>query len=620
MQFIKRQIEFFWLPIVLSVLLAVETNFFNVWLNLANQYYFPRLVAASVGLSMLLFFPAVFFSKRNFRYMYLSLVSIIVSLIFVSEFLYYKYSNGFLEASSLGYAGQAFTLFGTIQTLLSYKLLLFISPIFLLIIGFFAVKIDREAKLSVKEKIVTIILMMIIFCVGYGILLKDEEADSGDLGRLYDNSEMYNLSTLVGKAGVVNFYLESFAEYFFGSHKISPKDKDFLISWANSRALPPEGVEFGKFKGKNLIFIQVESLENWVIGYKINGVDVAPNLTALSEQGKYFTNYYSQIGVGNTADAEFSTLNSLYPLPDSVVFITEPNIKTDALPKLLDNNGYTTVAMHGDVATFWNRSNAYPPIGYGHQISQDSYTIPRPVGYENLGDADFLSQSLPKLQALKQPFMATLITLSTHTPFTLPADLETLKIPQNTNLTPTQEQYLEAIHYSDAALGNFVASLKKDGLYQNSIIFIFGDHTAFIGTPDSQTEHVPLIVLTPDSTFKGIETEPASHLDLYPTAASLLGIQYPITALGQDLFSTKTPVAVQRVIGTGAIKFILSPSLKYTASADGVFEDGTCLSVPKDNTLPTDSCKTLYDEESNTIKASDIAVRYNLLSLLNAKK
>lgn len=621
MQFIKRYIEIFWLPTVLAVLLAAETNFFNVWLNISVAYYFPRLVAASIGLSIVLFFPAVFFAKRTTRYIYLFAASIIVSLIFVSEFLYYKYSSGFLEASSLGYANQATTLFGTVKTLLTPQILLFVLPLLIVIAGyFFVIKGQRESKLFFKEKITVIFLMIIIFCLGYGTLLKEEELDSGDLGRLYNDTEMYNLSTLVGKAGIINFYLESLVEYVVEPETASLEDREFLETFAKSRTLPAQAADFGQFQGKNLIFIQVESLENWEIGYKINGAYVAPNLTALSKQGKYFTNYYSQIGVGNTADAEFSTLNSLYPLPDSVAFITHAANKSDALPRLLDNNGYNSAVMHGDVATFWNRSNAYPPIGYEKQISQDSYTISRPVGFENLGDADFFKQSLPKLEALKQPFMATLITLSTHTPFTLPSDLETLTVPQNTDLTPTEQQYLEAVHYSDAALGNFIAGLKKDGLYDNSVIFIFGDHAAFIGTGDSQTEHVPLIVLTPDNSFKGIETEPASHLDLYPTAASLLGIQYPISALGQDLFSTKTPVVTQRVAGTGAIKFIMSSNLKYVGAADGAFEDGTCFTMPQLKSVPVTSCQVLYNEQSETIRASDIVVRYNLLSLLNTQK
>ncbi|MDE2212974.1 MAG: LTA synthase family protein, partial [Patescibacteria group bacterium] len=595
-----------------------ETFLFNWWLNIVWGSFLWRCAESSIGLGVILFFPAIFFSMGRTRYLYLSFISLLVSLIFISQFLYYRYSGGFLEASSLAYSDQSVDLLSTIRTLLTYKLLAFIVPLLLLIAGYVGIKTpEQEQRFSIKEKIIALLLMVAALCSGYGALLLTEQVTFGSVEDLYTNSDMYNLSSLVAKVGIVNFYLENLVEYVLQPRTASPADLAFLAEWAKGRTLPPQGPDFGLEKDKNLIFIQVESLENWVIGYKINGVEVAPNLTALSQEGTYFTNYYSQDGEGNTADAEFSTQNSLYPLPDSVAFITEAENQYNALPNLLDAHGYTTAAMHGDVATFWNRSNAYPSLGYEDIFSKPDYTIPRLVGPEGLGDADFFEQSLPKLESLPKPFMATLITLSTHTPFTLPADLETLPIPSDTTLTATQQQYLEAVHYSDQALGNFIAGLKAEGLYNTSLIVIYGDHGAFIGTPDSANQHVPLIILAPGSVLpKGTDTTPGSHIDLYPTVADLLGIQYPLSVLGQDLFTTKTPTVVQRVPGTGAIKFIISADLKYTGSIDGIFEHGTCTAFPGLTPLSIASCETLWQSEVNTTKASDLIVRYNLLPLI----
>ena len=614
----NRIVGIIWLPVALTVLLIVETLLFNWWLNIVWGSFMWRCVAASVGLSTILFFPAVFFIKRNIRYVYLFLISLLVSLVFISQFLYYRYSGGFLQASSLVYSSQSLDLLSTIKTLLTYKLLVFIVPLLALAVGYIVIDTDtQERRLPIKEKAVALFLMVIVFCGGYGGLLVSEHFTFGSTEDLYDSSDMYNLSSLVAKVGIVNFYAESLIEYALEPRVASASDTAFLTEWAKGRTLPPPSSDFAALKGKNVIFIQVESLENWVIGYKINGVEVSPNLTELSLEGTYFTNYYSQDGEGNTADAEFSTQNSLYPLPDAVAFTTYAENTYDALPHLLDTNGYTTAAMHGDVATFWNRSNAYPSLGYEQVFSKPDYTLPRQVGPEGLGDDDFFEQSLPKLTTLPQPFMATLITLSTHTPFTLPSDLETLAIPKDATLTPAQQQYLEAVHYSDQALGDFIDGLKKDGLYNNSLIVIYGDHSAFIGTPDSQNQHVPLIILAPGNVLpQGIDTTPGSHLDLYPTVADLLGIQYPITALGQDLFTTKTPVVTQRVPGTGAIKFIIGSNMQYTGSIDGTFEDGTCTTFPALTSLPVASCKTLWSAQVQNTEASDLIVRYNLLPLV----
>ena len=522
----KRIIVALWLPAALTALLVALTFAFNGWLDIDSAPFFWRCFAATLSLGIIIFFPAVFFTKRRARYLYALAVSLLVSAIFISQFLYYRYSGGFLQASSLGYSGQALDLLATIKTLLSYKMLFFIIPPIVVAFGyFFERKYALHAALTVKEKPVALVVMIIIICGGYGILLHQEQRDFGSIGGLYNDKEMYNLSSLVAKAGIVNFYIESLVEYVARPRVASAADTAFLAQWAAGRALPPHGNDFGTLKGRNLIFIQMESMENWVIGYSIDGQEVAPNLTALAGEGTYFTDYHSQDGVGNTADAEFSTLNSLYPLPDSVAFISHAQNQYAALPSLLDAHGYTTAVMHGDVASFWNRSNAYPGLGYQNIFSKSNYTIPRVVGTEGLGDDDFFKQSLPKLEALPKPFMATLITLSTHTPFTLPKDLQTLVIPKNTALTPTQQLYVQAVHYSDQALGTFIAGLKADGLYNNSLIVIYGDHSAFIGTPDSSMQHVPLIILAPNSNLAvGQDATPGSHLDLYPTVADLLGV------------------------------------------------------------------------------------------------
>jgi lipoteichoic acid synthase len=629
----KRYFEIIWLPTALTILLIVETLLFNFWLGFPG-FYLWRCVAATIGLSMLLFFPTIFFAKENTRYVFLFLISLIITLIFVSQFLYYKYAGTFLPISSLSYAGLAIYLTGIIKTLLTYKLLFFLLPLILIIASYFLVgKNQNKILFSKKKKFAVFCSMLVVFCGSYGSILVLEKHDFGDLSRLHDNQKMQEFSTLVGKVGIINFCIENLADLTLRPSLQAYESKNFLASWAKKRPAPVQSSNFGILKNKNLIFIQVESLENWTIDYKIKGIEVAPNLTRLSKQGKYFTNYYSQIAHGNTADAEFSILNSLYPLPDSVAFVTKTKNDYYALPKLLGENGYTTVSMHGDVNTFWNRSEIYPLFGYGQQISQRSclagdiarqeapadvqnpcgdYKIMRSVGFGDLGDADFFEQSLPKLKSLKEPFMVTLITLSMHTPFILPADLETLVMPKDTNLTETQQQYLQAVHYTDQALGKFIDNLKTNGLYDRSLILIYGDHGAYIGTPDSENQHVPLIMLASDRSIRGIDETPASHLDLYPTVTNLLGIHYPATVIGQDIFNTTKPVVTQRQMGTGTIKSILSPNLKYNDS---------CTTLPELKPLPTTYCKELYDQQMDETKASDAIVRYNLLpALLNLSK
>ena len=468
---------------------------------------------------------------------------------------------------------------------------------------------------------------------------------TGNINRLA--SVITDLKTVVAKMGIINFFIEDTFKYAVAHNLVSQSDINFLNNYAKNRQTAPAkntaGKYFGLEKNKNLIIIQVESLENAVINKTINGQEITPNLNQLTNEGLYFDNYYTQVGPGNTADAEFSTMDSLYPLPDDVVFIDYAKNNYSALPQLLVKNGYKTYSMHGDVPTFWNRSNMYPALGYQKAYSLSDYTVTRPVGEgpSDLGDEDLFSQSLPRLESFKQPFMATLITMSLHTPFILPADLQTLDIPSQTNLTQTQWEYMQAAHYTDKAIGEFIDGLKKDGLYDNSLILIWGDHGSFqnisgalsqmdsnlnvasvgdgqnINLPqDLLNSQVPMIMLAPGINLNGATNTPGSHIDIYPTVANLLGIPTPKTILGQDLLNTKTPIETHFEIVSGGIDAILTSDLIYQASENGEFKTGSCKSWPSQKLLPIDNCQSLYNQQANNIKASSIIVRGNLLNYL----
>jgi len=661
-------IEAIFLPLVLAVLFVVQNQVFNLWLNIYSKSYSARLSLATFALGVVFYGPATFFKKR-YKYIYLFLVSFLLSFLLSAQFLYYKYSQNFLQFSAIKYVTQADSVIGTIKLLLTPELLLFFSNLAIVLIAFIFTfrKKYTEFILPKWQKIIIVLVMIAIVFFGYRYLLYTEKKEWGSTSRLY--TDVYDLKSVVDKMGIINFSIEDTFKYIWAYNSVSSADKKFLKTWARLRPEVLTGQEknkyFGAEKGKNLIIIQVESLENAVINKTIDGQEITPNLNKLAKDGLYFDNYYTQVGPGNTADAEFSTMDSLYPLPDDVVFIDYAKNTYKALPQLLVKNGYKTYSLHGDVPTFWNRSNIYPELGYQKAYSLADFTVTRPIGEgpSDLGDEDLFSQSLPRLESFsaqggsasggKQPFMATLITMSLHTPFILPPDLQTLKIAPETNLTETQWEYMEAAHYTDKAIGEFIDGLKKDGLYDNSLILLWGDHGSFqniysalsqenlnsdaaisqlyknldVGViagagwgddilPELQNSQVPMILLAPGTDLKGTENIPASHLDVYPTITNLLGIIPPKSILGQDLLNTKTPVETHFKLVSGGVDTILTSNLAYQADDDGIFAHGSCESIPDQKSLPISDCQNIYTEQSNTVKASNIIIKGNLLSII----
>ena len=488
------------------------------------------------------------------------------------------------------------------------------------------IKVRGSEVLTKKQKLVAGVAIIALVVGGYGYFFHAEKNDPENVAYIFRYGQLFDVNGLVGKVGIVNFFLSDAIALAMHANNVSAADLAFAKEYENETVAVIPGKDFGELKGRNAIFIQVESLDNSVIGQKIGDEEITPNLNKLAADGLYFSNYYSPIGPGTTADAEFMTMNSLYSLPDTVAFIQYSYDNYDALPGLLKKNGYGTYSMHGDQASFWNRASIYPQLGYEKWFSADDYTIPRKIGNYDLGDKDFFNQSLPKLEALPQPFMVTLITLTSHTPFVIPSDLQTLAIPASSNLTWLQTQYLQSVHYSDQAIGDFIGQLKTAGLYDNSVIFIWGDHGSSTGIagalgvknsvfPDLQASQVPLIILAPGTSIKGVNTAPANHLDVYPTVADLLGINPPAYVFGHDLIEGGHDLAVSRNLVSGTVKSILTDTLAFHDGSDGKFSDGQCLSMPSEKVLEVDVCKPLYDKETEAVRVSDIMVKGNVIGM-----
>lgn len=615
-----------WLPIFLVVIFVIQNHLFNAFLDISTHEYFIRRTIVTTAFGVLIFGSGLLLNKWS-RYFYQIIVSLIIGAFFIVQFIYYSYSGGFLQTSALFSAGEGITVLSTAKTLLTYKLLFFIiGPLVTMIAWVCSFKkIITDIIFVKKEKIIIATTIVVFVFSGYLYLFIRENMEAGNVSHLYQYNKLYDVNALVSKMGIVNFSIGDMASYIFTPTKATAAEIDMVKTYKENFINSTTTSNFGVAKGRNLILIQVESLENAVIGQNIDGQEIAPNLNKLSKDGLYFTNYYAPIGPGPTADAEFSILNSLYPLPDRVAFIQYAYNQYNALPNLLRENNYHTYSFHGDVSSFWNRSNIYPQLGYEKFFDKQYYTIPRKIGVYGLGDKDFFEQSIPKLKLLPQPFLATLITLTSHTPFILPDDLKTLHISTTSSLNVLQQNYLQSIHYTDQAIGDFIDQLKLNGLYNNSLIFIYGDHTSLtkidhaLNVKNSvfsglQPTQVPMIILVPGTNILGKSYTPTSHMDVYPTATNLLGIKPPPNIFGHDMINGKEAIVISRNLISGTITSIITNDLAYQATSDGVFEHGLCLDTINAKKYPVENCHALYNDNTKAVEVSDLMIKGNLIT------
>jgi len=390
---------------------------------------------------------------------------------------------------------------------------------------------------------------------------------------------------------------------------------------------PAKNHLFGVAGGKNLIVIQVESFQNLVINRTYNGQELTPVLNKLLQKDTlYFNNYYQQLGRGNTSDAEFVSQNSLYAPMHGQAYDIYSDKEFYGLPWILREQGYKTVLLHGYKKEYWNREKAYRGQGFEEFISEENFAINEIIGM-GISDKEFLRQSVTYLQGLGEPFYSFLITLTSHGPFIIPDEYATIRLLPDDQGT-LFGSYLQAVAYVDYAIGEFIKYLQEAGLYENSVIAIYGDHfglnckdksihdnvSNFLGFSYDYDEmlKVPLIIHIPGlGRQETIETT-GGQIDFLPTILNLIGIDNPNPfVFGQDLLNAGQGfVASQTYMLKGSF---ISDDIIFEVSRDGIYKNSRAWNRKTGEAVPLEECRMGYEKAVEDINKCMFVLENNLI-------
>jgi phosphoglycerol transferase MdoB-like AlkP superfamily enzyme len=228
---------------------------------------------------------------------------------------------------------------------------------------------------------------------------------------------------------------------------------------------------------------------------------------------------------------------------------------------MLAARGYTTIATVGHAGDYWNLRSMMPALGFATSYFEDSYQVHERFGL-GMSDGSFLPQVAGRLQAERPPFLAMVLTVSSHFPYGLPPHHQKLALGR---LQDTMVgKYLQAMHYLDGSFGEFIDRLREARLLDSSVVVVFGDHHGWLGeapelrglldiaADDPLTvrlirKRVPLMIRLPGGAYAGDQPTPGGHLDIAPTLLALLGIApRGRFMLGRDLNSDERPIVVLR--------------------------------------------------------------------------
>ncbi|WP_379146651.1 LTA synthase family protein [Paenibacillus sp. sgz500992] len=352
---------------------------------------------------------------------------------------------------------------------------------------------------------------------------------------------------------------------------------------------------FGSQKGENVIVIQMEAFQNFPLHQSLDGQELTPVLNRLAGEGFYFPHVYQQIGPGNTSDAEFMSNTSIYPIGTLAMSTGFGDRELPSLPRLLRDKGYEAYTFHVNKVGFWNRNQLYPALGFNGYYDKGHYTNDHFNAFGASDEQLYITavDELAKLQQKGTPFYAQLVTASSHHPFKIPDAAKRITLPEDLQDTMLGD-YLTAINYTDYAIGTLIEGLKQSGLWENTVLMLYGDHfglqpkdvppeqvEAALGTKyDSRVSrfNIPLIIHVPGMEQGRVVDRTGGQMDFVPTLANLLGIplkEEGYTAFGQDLLNVDHNVVGMRYyLPTGSF---FNDEIMFVPGKG--FEDGEAVSL-----------------------------------------
>ena len=341
-------------------------------------------------------------------------------------------------------------------------------------------------------------------------------------------------------------------------------------------------------KRSNLLIVFAESLESWVLEKKVDGKEITPCLNRLLKEKStlYAPNVLTQVKGGRSIDAQLIICSGLLPL------------MSGTYSSLYYDNTFYTIqkAMRGlkhsrsylltiDKVSTWNQGAVARSFGTDTIISSHDFKMTEAFGtHKRIGDASFFQQCREKIERGEvwkpgESVYMQFVTYSGHAPFKLPDHLRTITFPAS--IPEKAADYMTTAHYTDKAIGDFVAYLKTLPQYKETIVVIVGDHEGLasyrqelVGNPAcrglvSDKQLTPFIVLNSPVGMRYDKF--MGQIDIYPTLLNLMQLDaYRWHGLGQSILDPrKQGVAVGSVMnveGTGSDKEVERLKEAHTVS------------------------------------------------------
>ena len=555
-EILNKIINSFFFIIIIAIFIVLKTILFYKSTICINEKIDIKTIKDTI-IFITSLFGILYILPKKTRNVTGIILNILLSVILFADNIYYTYSSNVLSVLQITNLQYGEEIMSTLPMLLKPQQILYFIDLIILAILFLTsiIKLERGKKRQIKY----IILRTLIGIFSIYILITTA-IEANERG----SEDPYNRDTQIKKATIYGYHISDIINAIDGSKQAKFKNKEEMMEVYDSlkddynEQYGESYIDIeGSMAGKNVIVLQLESMQEFVLNKTINGKEITPNLNRFIDENIRISNMFMQ-SYSTTADSEFSAVTSLYPVENGMAYSRYYKNTYDDIFKIFKESNYTTSYMHGNYGYFWNRTNVYSNMKVDNIELKDRFAdISEDVmGY--LSDELLYKQAVEKLKNYDKPFFSFIVSASSHTGFTLDGLQDRSKI--NIDVGKYKDtffgNYLESVNYADYAFGIFIDELKKADLYDDTVIILYGDHNGldmynnemieFLGELDDNVTDVDIklnyIRVLAGMRIPGISNlridKPVSKLDIKPTLAYLCNLNDGIS-LGTNMLAKK---------------------------------------------------------------------------------
>jgi phosphoglycerol transferase MdoB-like AlkP superfamily enzyme len=595
---------------------------------------FTESSAAFLVLILLVVLSLACLLPRGLRFGALLTVNLLLSLLFLADLLYWRFFHDVISIPILLEAWQALEVGSSIFSLLRWTDLGFVADLPLWVVLWRArrrVPALPPLRWNWRGKCMAAVSCIVVF---WGSL---------ESAKILDAEWFTNIwctNYLAYRLGITGFHVYDFFHTLHGwanAPEVREEDIQRVQQWFEQRRVEDRKapvdptVPFGIARGKNVIYLQMESFMPDLIGLKHEGQEVTPNLNQFLRESLHFPFCFDQTGTGRSSDGDYTAHNSLHPVARGSFVFRYPQNQLESLPQLLRAYGYYTYISCGMNGGFWNmawmhRRYGFDECVYLQDLTEEEGEVTR-QGILGISDASFFRQHLERIEKLPRPFLAHFLTLTTHYPYNgVPEKDQKLRLGKLEGTLAGD--LLQSVHYTDYALGLFFKGLKERHLYDDSLIILYGDHVCWIPREDNvrlqqpglrpwnfrALDRVALMMRLPGSKAVGQRQTVTGHLDIAPSVLHLLGISREGTFfMGHNVFRDNGNAVVVFRNGSFADQ-------KYLfLTPNGTFESGTAYLLAQGEVVTPAPCQKSFQEARLRLWISDRVIEGDLLGTLKER-